>query len=217
MNDARLINVEFYTPYEVKLDDICVITLFKKVRTEDFYEHRDTIESFKKDEDLFISWLASIASSKNYPLARAILIDNGLGIEAIYSSIKPRYFIEHPYLSRVKRIYVVDKLRTPTETTEPVSNPTTEDAAKVMATNLSIDFSNDELYLFFSPITVVNSTKAEALVIETDRCIELLKLGSIPSVESAKVSTKGSKKRKSRKKRRKRKSKRSRKTSKALS
>lgn len=223
MNDVQLINIEFYAPYKVQLDNICIITLFKKILTENFYEHKDTIENFKKDEELFISWLASISSSKNYPLTRAVLVDSGFTIEAIYSSIKSRHFIEHPYLSRVKRIYVIDKLRIPNEVDESKVSSSTEEIdndqkpKEAIKINLLLDFSNDELYLFFSPIIVVDSAKAEALVIETDRGIEFLRLDNLPSTKLMKTSIREMKRKRGKKKKRKRKSKKSRKTSRALS
>lgn len=213
MSNIQSINLEFYVPHEVQLDNICVITLFKKVLTESFYEHRDTTENFKKDEDLFISWLASIASSRNYPLARALLVDNGFSIEAIYTSIKPKHFVEHPCLSRVRRIYVIDKLKTPDEMNKPQINESTEELTnnqkpkEAVQTNLLLDFANDELYIFFSPIIINDSTKAEALVIETDRGIEFIRLDSISSasIEPAKTSKRKSKGKNRKKKKRKKK------------
>lgn len=222
-NELQEIEAEFYIPHEIRLNDIVTITLYRKASTETFYESKDVLNSFQNNEDFFISWLSKISSSKGYPVARAIAKVNGTIIEALYSSDKLKYFIDFPYISRIKRIYVVQKLK-PHESmlnasSQEEGNPhLTPNQENDTLTNIIQDLSNDELYIFFSPINVVDPSKADALVLETERGIIFLRLDSIPRISSSTTTTKTAAKRKKRRSSKKKKKKsKTRKSSKSSS
>lgn len=213
-NTTKAIDVEFYTPYEINIDNICIITLHRKIHSEIFYESKEVIESFKKDEDTFLSWLMSISSSKGYSLARAVIRDNGVIIEALYSSIRRGYIVNYPCLSRVRRIYAIHKLNTTIHDSKSLDSIDVKNNILLLR-----DFSNDELYVFSSYINIIDSSKIEALLIETDSEILTIRPNELDyrvTATSIKVK-RGSKKSKSKKKRRKKTKKRSRKSTKLLS
>lgn len=198
--NVRPINIEFYVSQDVQIENVCIITLFRKVHTEVFYESEEMVNNFEKDEDLFISWLASISSSNNYPLVRALIKNNGYTVEALYSSIKSNYVVNFPYLSKVRRIYVIQKLKPQEGQLSVVSvGETTTEVKERVAIAMSQDFSYDDLYLFYSPIILRNQLNAEAVVIETDRGVILLRTGEINHISTMSTAKKSSKKVKKRK------------------
>ncbi|MEM1645797.1 MAG: hypothetical protein QXL96_08035 [Ignisphaera sp.] len=212
-NEPQGIEVEFYIPHEIRLNDIVTITLYRKASTEILYEPKDILDNFQKNEDFFISWLSNISSSKGYPVVRATVKVNGTIIEALHSSDKLNYFIDFPYISRIKRIYVIQKLKSHesmlnTSASQEEENPhlITNQQNNISA-NIIQDLSNDELYVFFNPINVIDPSKADALVLETDRGIIFLRLDNVPrislSTTTTKTATTRKKKRKSSKKKKK--------------
>lgn len=222
-NEVQGVEVEFYIPHEIRLDDIATITLYRKVTSETFYESKEVLDNFRDNEDFFISWLSKILFSRGYPVARAVAKVNSTIIEALFSSDKFKYFIDSPYISRIKRICMVQNLKS----SEPASNTSTTqdgenvyislDQEKSTPVNILQDLSNDELYIFFSPINVIDSSKADALVLETDRGIIFLRLDSIPRVSSTTTTENNAKKKKRRSSKKKKKKRRARRRSKSSS
>lgn len=214
-NDVRNINVEFFTPYNAQLDNLCTIVLYKKTYCEVFAEHSDMANNFRDNEDLFISWLASIASSKGYPLAKAVLKSDNQVLEALYSSVKQTRNIGFPCLSKVRRIYVIQK-STQQEKQMQDSKGIGVENRENLSTVIIQDFSNDEVYIFDISISITDPSKVEAIVIETDKGIMSLRTNDIISSTSAQTDRKNKKNRK-RKRKRTKKSKRSRRLTKSSS
>lgn len=213
MSKITKVDVEFYEAYDVPVDDVCKIMLFRRVSKESYQEPKASIENIEEDEDLFLSWLASIASSRGVPLARVIVKANGFTFEAIYTSIRPKYTIPIPYISRIKRICLVRDLKPSGPETKDTANENQLDGSDNEKLNLAsidvvYDFSNEDVYVFNSPITPVDTSKVVAIVIETENGIAFLKLDEI--TQTVKTAEKSSRKRKrkskSRKKRRRKKS-----------
>ncbi|MEM4513679.1 MAG: hypothetical protein QXZ41_04145 [Ignisphaera sp.] len=213
-NEVQEIEVEFYIPHEIRLDDIATITLYRKVSLETFYESKEVLNSFQDNEDFFIAWLSKISFSRGYPVARAVIKVNNTIVEALLSSDKLKYFIDSPYISRIRRIYMIQNLKSSvsklnTSTNQDGENVYTSlDQEKSALANILQDLSNDELYIFFSPINVIDPSKADALVLETDRGIVFLRLDSIPRVPSSTTTTKNTVKKKKRRGSKKKKKKR---------
>lgn len=184
--EVQEVIVEFYTPQEVQLDNVCIITLYKKSSTEISYKHKELVEKFK--EDLFLSWLLSITSSKGYPIARAITKANGLTFEVLVLTIKPKYFINYPYIARVKHIYLVQNLKIVEKNVniydQKLEQATdliqiTEGKGNIQLTPL-LDLSKEELYILNSPITMLNQSKACGLIIEIDKGVIFLRFDELP-------------------------------------
>ncbi|MEM1541334.1 MAG: hypothetical protein QW101_02245 [Ignisphaera sp.] len=205
-NNNDTIVIEYYKPYDIEIPDVCIITLYRRDNVETVVQSKDFISSLVSDEDLFLSWLTSLSSSKHYPLARAIVKVNGIGYEAMYTSIRSDNVLNFPYISRVKRIHLFTQLKPQEfqlEIGEIILKPN-QNSTSI----LSHDLSHDELYMFYSPIRILNQSKVAALAIEVDEGIFYVKVEeliskSIPS-RSRRRSTKSSKKRK-RKRRKKKK------------
>lgn len=179
VHDGVAIDVEFYEPHEVRLNDVCVITLFRRVSIETFYESESYVNKFKQDEDLFLSWLSSIASSKGYQLAKAVLKADGVTLEILHANIRAKNTISFPRLSRIRRAYVVPKLKQLNEGVEGAEGADLLPKAVNMV--LLRDFSNDELYVFNSPLSILDTTKGEALVLETDDGVVLIRFNEVIS------------------------------------
>uniref|UniRef100_A0A7C2VH52 Uncharacterized protein n=1 Tax=Ignisphaera aggregans TaxID=334771 RepID=A0A7C2VH52_9CREN len=208
-NNTYAINIIFYNPEELELGELCKITFFRKVHEETVYENRELVERFMEDDDLFLSWLSSIATSRGYAVARALIKFDGTSSEALLTTIKPRYLIDCPYISRVLRIYVVEKLptleETMTQNSEVVNTQQGSSQETTGSPQLSLfkDLTNDELYVFYSPVKLLDTSKAEAIVIETERGAILAKLDAIPRLTE--TGTEGTAKRKTRKRKKRRK------------
>jgi hypothetical protein len=213
--EIQTITVELYVPQEIALDNVGAIVLYKKVGVELFYERIETIEKFKNDEDALLSWLLSIASSKDASVAKALVKSGGTIIEALVTTNKQlKYFVDFPYIAKVKKIYIVKNLEKALEPTSKSSTQAQEHNVKTENDEISseddrsvmliplLDLSNREFYLFNSPITISNKDAAEALIIETDKGIVFLRFDNLSQMSTpssrAKISRK---KRKGKKKR----------------
>lgn len=213
--EIQTITVELYVPQEIALDNVGAIVLYKKVGVELFYERIETIEKFKNDEDALLSWLLSIASSKDASVAKALVKSGGTIIEALVTTNKQlKYFVDFPYIAKVKKIYIVKNLEKALEPTSKSSTQAQEHNVKTENDEISseddrsvmliplLDLSNREFYLFNSPITISNKDATEALIIETDKGIVFLRFDNLSQMSTpssrAKISRK---KRKGKKKR----------------
>ncbi|MCC6015478.1 MAG: hypothetical protein LM582_00305 [Desulfurococcaceae archaeon] len=190
--EIQTITVELYAPQEIALDNVGAIVLYKKVGVELFYERIETIEKFKNDEDALLSWLLSIASSKDASVAKALVKSGGTIIEALVTTNKQlKYFVDFPYIAKVKKIYIVKNLEKALELTSKSSTQAQEHNVKTENAEISsgddrsvmliplLDLSNREFYLFNSPITISNKDAAEALIIETDKGIVFLRFDNL--------------------------------------
>jgi hypothetical protein len=213
--EIQTITVELYAPQEIALDNVGAIVLYKKVGVELFYERIETIEKFKNDEDALLSWLLSIASSKDASVAKALVKSGGTIIEALVTTNKQlKYFVDFPYIAKVKKIYIVKNLEKALELTSKSSTQAQEHNVKTENAEISsgddrsvmliplLDLSDREFYLFNSPITISNKDAAEALIIETDKGIVFLRFDNLSQMYTPSSRAKTSrKKRKGKKKR----------------
>ncbi|MEM4902226.1 MAG: hypothetical protein QXK25_02010 [Ignisphaera sp.] len=203
-NNNDTIVIEYYKPYDIEIPDVCIITLYKKDSVETIVQSKDFASNLVSDEDLFLSWLSSLSSSKGYPLVRAMVKLNGIGYEAIYTSTRSNNVLNFPYISQVKRVYLFTQLKP-----QELQSETGEIILKPNQNNVSIlshDLSHNELYIFYSPIRILNQSKVAALAIEVNEGIFYVKveefISKSISSRSRRKSTKSKSSRKKKKKRR---------------
>lgn len=209
-NNDNSVIVEYYTRYDLKMDNICVISLFKKENIETITQTEEHISELVSNEDLFLSWLASLSSSHNSPLVRVVLKINGVSYEAIYNStIDTSIILNFPYISKVKRIYIFTQLKP-----QELQLETGEIILKQIQNNTTSlivrDLTSDEFYVFHSPIKLLDQSKVAAIVLETVEGVAYIKTDELmkkkdKSKEEKEKSSSGKKKKKKRKKRKRKK------------
>jgi hypothetical protein len=186
---SNKISIELYKLYEYSFPEFSVY-LYKFFKNFEL-EYND-VDKLIKDDDLFLSWAISICSSKDADLIKAEIKLNGITYNALYSDTKniQNYdlYIPIPQLTKVKRIYLLHGDISTLD--KPIIDLNTQNS------NVALyDFSNEDLYVFSSPIKLINKSYIKAIIIESQNHITFISINDIKREEKRKKAMKRKKKR----------------------
>uniref|UniRef100_A0A7C5YSQ9 Uncharacterized protein n=1 Tax=Ignisphaera aggregans TaxID=334771 RepID=A0A7C5YSQ9_9CREN len=186
---SNKIFIELYKLYEYSFPEFSVY-LYKFFKNFEL-EYSD-VDKLIEDDDLFLSWVISICSSKDADLIKAEIKLNGVTYNALYSNIKnvQNYdlYLPIPQLTKVKRIHLLHGDISTLD--KPIIDLNTQNSNVT-----SYDFSNEDLYIFSSPIKLINKSYIKAIIIESQNHITFITINDIKREEKSKKAMKRKKKR----------------------
>ncbi len=200
MNSIDTVSVELYRVDEYSFPEITILLyrFFKNFELE-----YNNVDRLVEDEDLFLSWAMSICSSENADLIKATVKLNGVAYDVVYSTLQYKHsydlYLPVPQLIRIKRIYLI---RNDISILNRVVLK-----VDIQDSNIVVyDFSNDQLYVFSSPVRLFNKSSIKGVIVEFQDFVTFVTLEGkdIKNVKTVKKSRKRKKKR-ARKTRRKKK------------
>ena len=198
-------NIEIYKLDQVAIDTI-MLPLYKKLASETIDIDNNLVKKFTENEDLAISWLMSLASSKGADMIRIVIPINNNVIEYAYTVPKKGAIsvMVFPRITRVQRILLLNTIQNPETLREIVINPqSTSEHLKV--TNLSSEYYVYEIPFFKE---VIKALSSRTLVFQTDDGIAIVDCSKLYTIMSSKANTTKEKSKRRRKKRKSRKTRR---------
>jgi len=199
-------NVELYKLEQVAID-IITLPLYKRISSEIIDIDDNLVNKFIENEDLAISWLMSLASSRGADMVRVVIpIDNN-AIEYAYTVSKrgPITVMVFPRITRVQKVLLLNTVQNSASSREIIINSQST-SEHLRVADLVSEYYVYEIPLFKDLIKTLNS---KTIVFQTDDGITVVDCSKLPVKMSSKERTEPAKE-KSKKCRKRRKSRKTR-------
>ncbi|HID80436.1 MAG TPA: hypothetical protein EYP48_01820 [Ignisphaera sp.] len=203
-------NIEVYKLDQVTIDTIA-LPLYRKLASEVMDIDDNLVKKFAENEDLAISWLMSLASSKGVDMIRIVIPINNSVIEYAYTVPKKGAvsIMVFPRITRVHRILLLDAIQNPESLREIVID-THSSSECLRVTDLPPEYYVYEIPLFKETIKALSN---KTIVFQTDDGIAIVDCSKLYTITSSRDRAEVTKE----KSRRRRKKQKSRKTRRATS